>query len=488
MAPSPDPPFSAPPRVVVVGAGPCGSALALQLLRGGVAVDLVEGRCPHQHLPRGEGLMPSGLEALDRLGLIHALPEGSRRPLRSWAFWLEGQPLFSVAEPLGAGPPCSLIRTPWLLETLLEEARAWPGLRWHPGRTATALHWEGPPADAAGDGTRVRGVQLDDGRLLEADLVVACDGRNSRLRQLADLGLQEDPQAVAVLWFALEAGPATAPLERWLDGRFVTLLAGGESLAFYSPAGGGLRLGWLSEGDRDAIPAGTNHRPGQEIAAAAGAGQAPAAASPTPSASAAAQDPAASPNPAASTGGPDSASCAATVRSLPWAERFARLSPDDLAPLWRALEPSAIPAPVPVRIRPALASRWHRPGLLLLGDAAHPMSPLRAQGLNMALRDAVVAAETLLELLRPEPWRAAGSDPQRRARLENALATVERHRRPEILRIQALQRQELGRALLLRRNGLLRRLLTATAPWSGALLARRWQAGQPTLRRGLPLS
>jgi 2-polyprenyl-6-methoxyphenol hydroxylase-like FAD-dependent oxidoreductase len=155
--------------------------------------------------------------------------------------------------------------------------------------------------------------------------------------------------------------------------------------------------------------------------------------------------------------------------------------------LWRALAPSAIPAPVPVRIRPALATRWHRPGLLLLGDAAHPMSPLRAQGLNMALRDAVVAAETLLVVLRPEAWQAAGREPERLAQLQAALATVEQRRRPEIQRIQALQRQELGRALLLRRNGLLRRLLTATAPWSGPLLARRWQAGQPTLRRGLPL-
>jgi 2-polyprenyl-6-methoxyphenol hydroxylase-like FAD-dependent oxidoreductase len=442
--------------VVVVGAGPCGSALALQLLRGGVAVELVEGRCPHQHLPRGEGLMPSGLEALDRLGLADALPVAARRPLRSWAFWLERQPLFAVAEPLGAGPPCSLIRTPQLLETLLQEARACGNQRWHPGRTATALDWDRTAGDPADPGARVRGVVLDDGTLLSADLVVACDGRESRLRQLAGLERREDPRAVDVLWFALEAGAATA-VERWLDGRFVTLLGGGQSLALYSPAGGGLRLGWLCEGGEHAAAAGTDHDP-----AAAG------------------------PTPAANTDGP-APTPAIPPSALPWAERFARLSPDDLAPLWRALAPSAIPAPVPVRIRPALATRWHRPGLLLLGDAAHPMSPLRAQGLNMALRDAVVAAETLLVVLRPEAWQAAGREPERLAQLQAALATVEQRRRPEIQRIQALQRQELGRALLLRRNGLLRRLLTATAPWSGPLLARRWQAGQPTLRRGLPL-
>ena len=43
------------------------------------------------------------------------------------------------------------------------------------------------------------------------------------------------------------------------------------------------------------------------------------------------------------------------------------------------------------------AARWSVPGMLLLGDAAHTMSPVGAQGINMALRDAVVAANHLCE-------------------------------------------------------------------------------------------
>ena len=38
---------------------------------------------------------------------------------------------------------------------------------------------------------------------------------------------------------------------------------------------------------------------------------------------------------------------------------------------------------------------WHRPGLLLIGDAAHVMSPVGGVGINYAIQDAVVAANVL---------------------------------------------------------------------------------------------
>jgi 2-polyprenyl-6-methoxyphenol hydroxylase-like FAD-dependent oxidoreductase len=39
--------------------------------------------------------------------------------------------------------------------------------------------------------------------------------------------------------------------------------------------------------------------------------------------------------------------------------------------------------------------RWHRPGLLCLGDAAHAMSPAGGVGINLAIQDAVAAANLL---------------------------------------------------------------------------------------------
>jgi 2-polyprenyl-6-methoxyphenol hydroxylase-like FAD-dependent oxidoreductase len=44
--------------------------------------------------------------------------------------------------------------------------------------------------------------------------------------------------------------------------------------------------------------------------------------------------------------------------------------------------------------------RWYRPGLLLIGDAAHIVSPVGGVGINLAIQDAVVAANVLTEPLK----------------------------------------------------------------------------------------
>src|SRR5579864_6168260 len=44
--------------------------------------------------------------------------------------------------------------------------------------------------------------------------------------------------------------------------------------------------------------------------------------------------------------------------------------------------------------------RWYRPGLLLIGDAAHVMSPVGGAGINYAIQDAVVAANVLVDRLK----------------------------------------------------------------------------------------
>ncbi|MER6029922.1 FAD-dependent oxidoreductase [Streptomyces sp. NPDC001851] len=72
--------------------------------------------------------------------------------------------------------------------------------------------------------------------------------------------------------------------------------------------------------------------------------------------------------------------------------------------------------------------RWHRPGLLCIGDAAHAMSPVFGIGINLAVQDAVAAARHLAEPLR------RGTVGLRDVR------GVQRRRRPTTVATQALQR------------------------------------------------
>ena len=46
-------------------------------------------------------------------------------------------------------------------------------------------------------------------------------------------------------------------------------------------------------------------------------------------------------------------------------------------------------------VESSLCPLWHKPGLLLIGDAAHVMSPVGGVGINYAIQDAVVAANVL---------------------------------------------------------------------------------------------
>jgi 2-polyprenyl-6-methoxyphenol hydroxylase-like FAD-dependent oxidoreductase len=51
--------------------------------------------------------------------------------------------------------------------------------------------------------------------------------------------------------------------------------------------------------------------------------------------------------------------------------------------------------------------RWYRPGLLCIGDAAHAMSPVGGVGINLAVQDAVAAANLLARPLREGRLRTA---------------------------------------------------------------------------------
>jgi 2-polyprenyl-6-methoxyphenol hydroxylase-like FAD-dependent oxidoreductase len=66
--------------------------------------------------------------------------------------------------------------------------------------------------------------------------------------------------------------------------------------------------------------------------------------------------------------------------------------------------------------------RWHRPGLLCIGDAAHASSPVAGFGANLAMQDAVAAANALAEpLLRGHVPGSRLARVKRRRQLPTAL-------------------------------------------------------------------
>jgi 2-polyprenyl-6-methoxyphenol hydroxylase-like FAD-dependent oxidoreductase len=117
------------------------------------------------------------------------------------------------------------------------------------------------------------------------------------------------------------------------------------------------------------------------------------------------------------------------ARQRDWLAECASLMPDPLAAHLRS-QRDTLDGPSLLDVIVGRCRRWHAPGLLLLGDAAHPMSPIRAQGINMALRQAVVAANHQAPAVRNGPDLAP------------VLAAIQREREREVVPAQRLRYRE----------------------------------------------
>jgi 2-polyprenyl-6-methoxyphenol hydroxylase-like FAD-dependent oxidoreductase len=106
--------------------------------------------------------------------------------------------------------------------------------------------------------------------------------------------------------------------------------------------------------------------------------------------------------------------------------------------------------------------KWFKPGVLCIGDAAHAMSPVGGVGINLAIQDAVAAANILAQPLLTSTVK------------DEDLLRVQRRREPPVRLTQGLQ--------IFIQNHLVRRLLESgkrmPAPWPLKLLGQ-W----PFLRR-----
>jgi 2-polyprenyl-6-methoxyphenol hydroxylase-like FAD-dependent oxidoreductase len=401
------------------------------LAQRGVSVTLVEASTSFRRIFRGEALMPSGLDALDQMGLGDVVAQVPHRRLDQWAFYLENRPLFQVQEPMElGGRSCTLISQPAFLQAVLEKAQGCEGFEFLQG---TAVQ------DLLREGDRIVGVKLADGRELLADLVIGADGRNSLVRQRANLPLNLEPQGFDILWFKWpqeldvenpdiknpdpknigpeNIGPENLDAENGAEPKnvFYSMVQGRHAFGWFRGAEGLMQLGWS-----------LHHDEGLDW------------------------------------------------KTVDWAEQIAAAAPEWLASQVRR---HPLERPLLLQIQVGRCPHWSQPGLLLLGDAVHPMSPIRAQGINMALRDVVVAVNHLLpSLSQPEPTRWAAIDA--------ALPKIQAEREPEIIQIQKLQQQEIGQAKLLRSQPALRFTVSRLAPLLGKQIRKSWCDRQIQLRQG----
>jgi 2-polyprenyl-6-methoxyphenol hydroxylase-like FAD-dependent oxidoreductase len=277
---------------------------------------------------------------------------------------------------------------------------------------------QGTVQDLQREGDRVCGVvirQAEQTITLPATVVIGADGRGSTVRRLANLPLKKLDYDTDVLWLRLPA-----PLPEANRSTFYGFIRGTESLGTYTAWDDSLKFAYI-------LPQEKSRR--QAIA----------------------------------------------WKTIDWASRITEILPSRFAEHVRS-NAAELEPPLLLNVMLGRCLQWQRAGVLLLGDAAHPMAPIRAQGINLALRDAIVAANHLTPPLQAQ----AGAEA-----IDAALSAIQVEREPEIIRCQSLQRAEQAQATQLCRSALLRQALTLAAPVLRPLIEKRWLARQKHLRFGL---
>ncbi|MCW0234403.1 MAG: FAD-dependent oxidoreductase [Ferrovibrio sp.] len=331
-------PAAAPPAhttVCISGGGPAGMMLGLLLARAGIRVTVLEKHKDFFRDFRGDTIHTSTLELMRELGLLEAF---LRLPHQK-AYRLGGRfgsDDVTIGEFKYLPTPCKFVAfmPQWdFLDFLQRQAACYPAFDLRMQTKATGLLRS---QNAASPG-RVSGVayRTADGSKgeLTADLVVACDGRDSTLRHQSGLPVVDLGAPLDVLWFRLPrmANDPHDLLGRIDRGQALVLIDRGDywQCAYLIPKGG---LAGLQARGLPSLRAAIAH-----IAPFAGA-------------------------------------------------RLEAALPD-----WDALKL--------LSVQVNRLHRWHAPGLLCIGDAAHAMSPVGGVGINLAIQDAVATANILYPAL-----------------------------------------------------------------------------------------
>lgn len=193
--------------VIIVGAGMVGAALANGLGRAGLTVALLDRETPADFDPEAEpdlrvSAISAGSESyLERLGAWSRMRAMRMTPYRRLSVW------DTTTHPLSRFVPPSLARTTFEAHTLgcehlghIVENRVTQRALWDQTGDCERITrlTDIDIRDVASDDEGIK-VSLADGRLLRAELLVGADGAQSRMRQLAGIGITRDQYAQQAL-------------------------------------------------------------------------------------------------------------------------------------------------------------------------------------------------------------------------------------------------------------------------------------------------